>query len=123
MSSRTDVRDPLDHSQIEFLLSLDDGQGHALAEIVNEYFSVSDQLRAEILRLLGEGDRDALERSAHTLKGASANVGAAVLADVCAGLELAAREAQLDDAAELMEQFEAEFDRVVAALQVVTTRT
>ncbi len=89
MSSHTDVRDPLDHSQIEFLLSLDDGQGEALAEIVDEYVTVSHQLRAEILRLLDEGDRDALERAAHTLKGASANVGAAGLADVCAGLETA----------------------------------
>ncbi len=122
MSSHTEIRDPLDHSQIEFLLSLDDGQGDALAEIVNEYLSVSDELRAEILRLLGEGDRDALGRTAHTLKGASANVGATGLADVCAGLETRAREAQLDDAAELMERFEAEFDRVLAALQVVTTR-
>ena len=123
MSSHTDVRDPLDHSQIEFLLSLDDGQGEALAEIVDEYVTVSHQLRGEILRLLDEGDRDALERAAHTLKGASANVGAAGLADVCAGLEMRAREAQLDDAPELKEQFEAEFDRVRAALQVVTART
>ena len=29
--------DPLDRAQIELLLSLDDGQGEALAEIVNEY--------------------------------------------------------------------------------------
>jgi HPt (histidine-containing phosphotransfer) domain-containing protein len=122
MSSHTDLRDPLDHSQIEFLLSLDDGQGEALLEIVNEYLSVGDDLRAEILRLLGEGDRDALERTAHTLKGASANVGATGLADLCARLEMRAREDQLDDAAGLTEEFEAEFDRVLAALRVVTTR-
>lgn len=122
MSSHTEIRDPLDHSQIEFLLSLDNGQGEALAEVVNEYLSVSNDLCAEILRLFGEGDRDALERTAHTLKGASANVGATGLADVCAGLEMRAREAQLDDAAALVEQFAAEFERVRAALQVVTTR-
>src|SRR5271167_1414626 len=76
MSSPTDTRDPLDHSQIEFLLSLDDGQGEALAEIVQEYLLVCDEGYNELLRLVSEGDRAAIERTAHTLKGASANVGA-----------------------------------------------
>ena len=119
MSSPTDTRGPLDRSQIEFLLSLDDGRGDALAEIVAEYLTLSDEGRAELLRLRGERDRNAFERTAHTLKGASANVGATGLADVCASLELRAREAQLDDAGELLEQFEAEFERVRAALEVV----
>jgi HPt (histidine-containing phosphotransfer) domain-containing protein len=122
MSSPADARDPLDHSQIEFLLSLDDGQGVALAEIVREYLVVSDEGYTELVRLVSEGHRDGIERTAHTLKGASANVGATGLADVCAGLELRARQAQLSDAVQLMERFEAEFDRVRTALQVVTTR-
>jgi two-component system, sensor histidine kinase and response regulator len=123
MSAPADTRDPLDHSQIEFLLSLDDGQGVALAEIVGEYLVVSDEGYTELRRLVREGDRDGIERTAHMLKGASANVGATGLADVCAGLEMRARQAQLGDAAELMELFQAEFARVRAALQqVVTTR-
>jgi HPt (histidine-containing phosphotransfer) domain-containing protein len=122
MSTPADTRDPLDHSQIEFLLGLDDGEGVVLAEIVREYLIVSDEGYTELLRLVGEGDRDGIERTAHTLKGASANVGATGLADVCAGLEMRARQAQLSNAAELIEQFEDEFDRVRAALQVVTTR-
>jgi HPt (histidine-containing phosphotransfer) domain-containing protein len=122
MSSHTDTRDPLDRSQIEFLLSLDDGQGDALAEIVAEYLTLGDEGYAELLRQRREGDRNAFERTAHTLKGASANVGATGLADVCASLELHAREAQLDDAGELLEQFEAQFDRVRAALEVFASR-
>ncbi len=122
MSSPTDTRGPLDRSQIEFLLSLDDGQGDALAEIVAEYLTLGDEGYAELLRLRGERDRNAFERTAHTLKGASANVGATGLADVCASLELCAREAQLDDAGELLEQFEAQFERVRAALEVVARR-
>jgi two-component system, sensor histidine kinase and response regulator len=122
MSSPTDTRDPLDRSQIEFLLSLDDGQGDALAEIVAEYLTLGEEGYAELRRLRHEGDRDAFERTAHTLKGASANVGASGLADVCARLELHAREAQLDDADELLEQFEALFQRVRAALEVAASR-
>jgi HPt (histidine-containing phosphotransfer) domain-containing protein len=122
MSSQPDTRDPLDRSQIEFLLSLDDGQGDALAEIIAEYLTLGDEGYAELLRLRGVGDRNAFERTAHTLKGASANVGASGLADVCARLELRARDAQLDDAGELLEQFEAQFDRVRAALEVLASR-
>jgi two-component system sensor histidine kinase/response regulator len=122
MSSHADTCDPLDRSQIEFLLSLDDGEGEALAQIVQEYFILNGEGHAELLRLLSEGDSDALERMAHTLKGASANVGAIGLADVCADLETRARQAQLTDAAELVEQFDAEFNRVRTALEVVLLR-
>jgi HPt (histidine-containing phosphotransfer) domain-containing protein len=110
---------PLDHAQIELLLSLDDGRGAALAEIVDEYVRVASEGLAELLREIDEHDSGGLARTAHTLKGASANVGASGMAQVCAGLELRARQAQLDDAAVLMQQFEAEFARVQVALQVV----
>jgi two-component system sensor histidine kinase/response regulator len=111
--------DPLDHAQIELLLSLDDGRGAALAEIVDEYVRVASEGLAELLREIDEHDSGGLARTAHTLKGASANVGASGMAQVCAGLELRARQARLDDAAVLMQQFEAEFARVQVALQVV----
>ena len=114
--------DPLDRSQIALLLSLDDGQGDALAEIVAEYLTMSAGGSAELERLLRAGDRRALERRAHTLKGASANVGASGLADVCAGLETRARQAQLHDAAVLMERFDTELARVRAALEGMTAR-
>ncbi len=112
--SRTDgsAGGPLDHAQIELLLSLDDGRGAALAEIVDEYIRVASEGLAELLREIDEHDSGGLARTAHTLKGASANVGASGMAQVCAGLELRARQAQLDDAAVLMQQFETEFARV-----------
>ena len=116
------VDDPLDRSQIALLLSLDDGLGEALAEIVAEYLTMSARGSEELERLLSTGDRRALERTAHTLKGASANVGASGLADVCAGLETRARQAQLHDAAVLMEQFDTELARVRAALEGMTAR-
>ena len=93
-------------------LSLDDGAGETLSQIVSEYVRVTTEGCGDLLRELDEGDSGALECTAHTLKGASANVRASGMADLCAGLELRARHAQLDDAAELMERFEAEFARV-----------
>ncbi len=120
MSSPPDTRDPLDRSQIEFLVSLDDGRGEMLAEIVREYLVSSEECATELVRLLGEGDGQAIERTAHTLKGASANVGASGLADVCARLEMGAREQRLGDAADLLKQLVEELDRVQSALQVAT---
>ena len=116
------LSDPLDRSQIELLLSLDDGGGAALQEIVGEYLTMSEEARAEILQFLGEGDVQAVERAAHTLKGASANVGAKVLADVCAAMETQARQGHLQEAAGLTEQFEAEFSRARVPLQSVASR-
>lgn len=122
MSSPPDTRDPLDRSQIEFLVSLDDGQGEMLAEIVGEYLVSGEECSTELVRLLGEGDCHAVERTAHTLKGASANVGATGLAEVCAQVEMRAREGQLGDTADLVEQLVEEFERVRAALQIATAR-
>ena len=122
MSTTTD---PLDRSQIELLLSLDDGAGDALAEIVGEYRPMSWQGRDDLRRELREGDPTALAYTAHALKGASANIGAKDLAQVCAELEMHARQVELvgsdefADADALMERFEVEFTRVQVALMLL----
>ena len=122
MSTTTD---PLDRSQIDLLLSLDDGAGEALAEIVEEYRAASWQGRDDLRRELREGDHTALAHTAHSLKGASANLGAKDLAQVCAELEMHGRQVELvgsdefADAAALMERFEAEFTRVQVALMLL----
>ena len=122
MSTTTD---PLDRSQIELHLRLDDGAGDALAEIVEEYRTMSWQARDDLRRELREGDHAALADTAHFLKGASANLGAKDLAYVCAELEMHARQVELvgsdefADANVLMERFEAEFIRVQVALMLL----
>ncbi len=112
--------DPLDRSQIDLLLDLDDGEGRALSEIAEEYIAHCKQVWVELRRTLSAGDVAALERSAHTLKGASANVGASTLAQLCGALESHARMEQLDEASGLMDQCDAEFARVQDALEVLT---
>ena len=122
MSTTTD---PLDRAQIDLLLSLDDGAGEALAEIVEEYQTMSWEGRHDLRRELRDADHTALARTAHALKGASANLGANDLAQVCAELERHARQVELvgsdefDDANALMERFEAEFTRVQVALMLL----
>lgn len=122
MSTTTD---PLDRARIDLLLRRDDGAGRALAEIVGDYRTLSWEGRDELRRELREGDHTALARTAHSLKSASANLGAKELAQVCAELEMHARQVELvgsdefADADALMERFEAEFIRVQVALMLL----
>ncbi|HYS78092.1 MAG TPA: Hpt domain-containing protein, partial [Candidatus Dormibacteraeota bacterium] len=61
----------------------------------------------------------ALNRLAHSLKSSSAMVGALRLSEMCGHLEAQARNASLDSAAERVAEIEAEFARVVRALEAV----
>lgn len=113
MSAQPDPHDP---SQIEFLRSLDDGDGKVLSEVIDQYLAQAAEARGELLRVVHEGDSAAVERAAHLLKGASANIGANALATVCAEMETQSRLARLDEAAGLVERFDTEFSRVRDAL-------
>jgi HPt (histidine-containing phosphotransfer) domain-containing protein len=122
MSTTTD---PLDRSQIQQLLSLDDGAGDALAEVVEEFRTVSWQGRDDLRREWREGDHRAFAYTAHWIMGASENVGAHDLAQVCTELETHARHMEhlgADEHADrdgLMERFETEFTRVQVALMLL----
>jgi two-component system, sensor histidine kinase and response regulator len=118
-SSDDGAADPLDHTQIELLRSLDDGDGAVLGEIVDQYLTQTAEGRGELFRVVGEGDPHALERAAHALRGASANIGASTLAAICAEMETEGRSERLEGAAGLMAQFDAEFSRVRDALSHV----
>jgi CheY-like chemotaxis protein/HPt (histidine-containing phosphotransfer) domain-containing protein/two-component sensor histidine kinase len=118
----SDLREPLDASQIELLRSLDDGDGAVLREIIDQYLVQTAQGRGELARVVDAGDAEALERAAHMLRGASANVGATELAAVCAQIEAQARIAQFDDAAGLVARFDSELARVRDAFDLLADR-
>jgi len=121
-ASEDGLPDPLDPSQVELLRSLDNGDGTVLREIVEQYLAQTAEGRGELLRVAGEGDAAALERAAHLLRGASANIGASALAALCAEMETQSRLARLDVAAGLVEQFDTEFSRVREALAVLAPK-
>jgi len=122
-SPMNDGDDLLDQSQIELLRSLDDGEGDLLGEIIDQYLAQTIEGRGQLVRMIDEGDGRAVEQTAHTLRGASANVGASSMAQICAEIEMHGRSAQLDAAAGLVEQFDTELDRVRSALtQVAASR-
>jgi PAS domain S-box-containing protein len=68
--------------------------------VVAAFLSELDADQEAIARAVREGDVEAARRTAHTLKGAAATLGAVQLAEVAAGIETAAREGRLPDRAE-----------------------
>ncbi len=106
----------LDPETIASLKALDDGDGF-FAEIVQTFLSNArptlERLRqAERVNDLGE-----LERAAHKLRGSASTVGAQSLMALSGRLEQAVRQGRLPTSIALeIELIEAEFNRVVAAL-------
>lgn len=65
---------------------------------------------------LQAADARQLNQAAHALKGASGELGASLLREICARLELSTAQGSLEAVAPLLQELEDEADRVVAAL-------
>jgi two-component system sensor histidine kinase/response regulator len=113
----------LDTSQIDALRSLDDGAGEILSEIVTEYLANSVDGRASLVDAIGGRHAKQAAVAAHTLKGSSANVGAADLAARCAEIESRARRGEMDEAAALLQPFEDAFARARESLSAFVKDT
>jgi HPt (histidine-containing phosphotransfer) domain-containing protein len=77
----------LDASTIESLLELESGSPGLLAELLEIYTSQTPPMIAELRKALQSGDRESARKVAHSLKGSSANLGAAAVVTVAASLE------------------------------------
>jgi HPt (histidine-containing phosphotransfer) domain-containing protein len=69
------------------------------------------------------GEAETIYRTAHNLKSSSAMVGALRLSDLFSRLEARARQAPPGFAAEGLVEIDAEFARVVRALEAISGRT
>ncbi len=108
----------IDAGRFEVLRDLDGGDGELLSAIVSEYLDDGARLLDTIREALAEGDPQAVERAAHTLKGSSANLGADRVTGICAELEALGRARALGTASGLSDEAAAEFALVRAALAV-----
>lgn len=83
----------LDYAQIEALRELAEGAEEGFIDILFEEFRGEAAELTETMRQgRVSGDVEAIRRAAHTLKSASAYLGAAALSTECAALEAACRE-------------------------------
>ena len=76
------------------------------------YVENAPQLIDAIRRAIAAGDAPALQRSAHTLKGSSASLGAQRMAALCFELEKLGRDGTVEGALPIAAEVEQEFDRV-----------
>jgi CheY-like chemotaxis protein len=96
--------------------SVTDGDQAFAQELVSAFILSGEQQLAEIAAALSQGDRAAVAKAAHKLKGASANIHAQVLKSVAERLEIDSAAADghtLDQCNTLLRR---EFDRVKAFL-------
>jgi two-component system, sensor histidine kinase and response regulator len=107
----------LDDQIVERLERLGDDAGEDLMGQLSTLFEADADARVLVMRgaLAGE-DPATIASSAHTLSGASANVGASALAGLCATLEADSAAGDLTEAGAQIDALEAELGRVHLAL-------
>jgi CheY-like chemotaxis protein/HPt (histidine-containing phosphotransfer) domain-containing protein len=98
------------------------GDPARLGQLLGAYARQGRELVAQLHQTLEARTAQALGRAAHTLKGASLNVGANPLAGLCARLEELGRAGDLAGAGDLVAQVQTEWERVSAALDAEENR-
>jgi len=112
------AQDVLDASVIEGLRELGGEEDPGLLlELIDLYLADAPQRMSEIEQALASGDWKLLERAAHTLKSASANIGALSLSALCQELELKARSCDAQVCTSLYRRSSETYGRVESALR------
>ena len=106
--------DPAGFARLE---ELSDGDVEFMGELLQQYLEDAESLVAEMCGAAEVADAERLERSAHTLKSASANVGAMVLSDMCKELQQMGRSKEIEGCKQRAAAAAEEFGRVRAALE------
>ena len=86
-------------------------------EVVGDFLGRLDGLLGEVAQALARRDPTAVRLAAHTLKGASASLGARALAEAGAGLESFGRAGDLERAATALDQARLAAERLREALE------
>jgi CheY-like chemotaxis protein len=92
------------------------GATNLISKLAGLYHSSSIALIENARAALASRDAAALARAAHSLKSSSGNIGAMLLAELCANLESAARSAVLEEAGTLLDRIVAEHAAVLKNL-------
>jgi PAS domain S-box-containing protein len=109
---------PIDQAQIDELLGLDDS-GAVLADFIQMYTTQAPQRIAEITRALEEGDLKRLSQVAHSLKGASGNLGAGAVAEVARRIEAAGQGGHAEVIAPMLDEIRLRYAEAEVALKAL----
>ena len=100
----------------EFLNDLKDIMEDEFPSLLETFLTESARQYEQAQTDWEANDLDGLMRSAHSLKGSSANIGAEMLQETCAALETNARNGTLDDIPQLLETVHVQLGDVHQAL-------
>lgn len=87
-----------------------------VAKISGMYISTTPDQVASLKTAIGQGNMEDAVAIAHTLKGASSNLGGELMADLCAAIESAAREGNPVKVSRIAIDLDATHQRFLAAL-------
>lgn len=96
--------DPLPVFNPAQLLEISGGDRDYEREIVSEFLAQTEEGLTLIARALADGDATTISRTAHTLKGSSATLGADGVATLCGDLERIADRGDLAPAGAVLER-------------------
>ena len=113
----------IDPKKIEELKELvDEDDPDFLIELLEDYMTISEENLKAIRYAIQAKDAVTVVKTAHTLKGASSNIGAVNMTELSKRLEHLGREETLEGAIELIDQLEVEFVEVKSELEKETAR-
>jgi HPt (histidine-containing phosphotransfer) domain-containing protein len=107
--------DPLDPAELDRLRTELAASG-ALDQVVELFGTHTPEILTDLRSAIEAADPQAVRESAHKLKGSAATVGAMHLSELCHELQSQAENGSLGGAAELVDQIDAAFQEVHAAL-------
>ena len=109
----------VDPESINALRELNPGDDSFLRDLIQIYLADSPQRIAEIEQGLAEGDSRKLTIAAHSLKGSSANFGAAALRGLSEKIEHLGKQQNLPEAGTHLPALREEFGRVKRELEAL----
>lgn len=97
------------HLNLEQLAELKDVLENEFSVLIQTYLQDAELRQRLITQAVNNKDYEAARLAAHSLKGASANLGAMMLAEICEQLEHDCRAGKFDHCEQLNQQIHAEF--------------
>ena len=107
------ARDVLDPAVVESLRQLTPpGEPDVLQEVLTLFLNEVPKKIEALRAAAAAGDAMVAQRTAHSLKGSSGNIGARALHDVCRRLDDDAKNGDLSGVQTLLDQLNAEYEKV-----------
>jgi len=108
--------DVIDLARLELLMRLDRGGADLINEVLHQYIDDTTGRLSSLRDALAREEMATVSELAHTMRGASANVGAPIMGALCARVEDLGRRGDVAGCKALVTVVEGEFERVRRAL-------